>query len=303
MEGWVSVPTPINLSDSTPAAPAGTDLNVKWQADSSIPRNVSAYVTDMVGDSGSGGTQGLVPAPPAGSAAAGKFLKADGTFAVPAGGTSSPLTTKGDIWGYDTTNDRVPVGTDGQVLTAHSAAALGVQWQTPAAGALVQLQQQVLASPAASVSFTVASGSYTDLILTVYAQSSDSGLDADAVWLNLNGDSGTTYAWQLLTSFGGASNPTGAGAGAQKAVLGAISTTGNGFTGSLEITIQYAYFKGRVMIRAKGGYLYNAPFAITDAAAQHNPTGPPAAVASIQLVLGSGSTFVAGSTFTLYART
>lgn len=37
----------------------------------------------VVGDSGSGGTKGLVPAPAAGDAAAGKFLKADGSFAVP----------------------------------------------------------------------------------------------------------------------------------------------------------------------------------------------------------------------------
>jgi hypothetical protein len=44
----------------------------------------------MVGDSGSGGTKGLVPAPGAGDTAAGKFLKADGTFAVPPGtGVSS----------------------------------------------------------------------------------------------------------------------------------------------------------------------------------------------------------------------
>lgn len=39
----------------------------------------------MVGDSGSGGTAGIVPAPGAGDAAAGKFLAADGTFAVPSG--------------------------------------------------------------------------------------------------------------------------------------------------------------------------------------------------------------------------
>lgn len=39
----------------------------------------------MAGDSGSGGTKGLVPAPAAGDAAAGKFLKADGSFAVPSG--------------------------------------------------------------------------------------------------------------------------------------------------------------------------------------------------------------------------
>jgi hypothetical protein len=40
----------------------------------------------MVGDSGSGGTQGAVPAPAAGTAAAGKYLKADGTWSVPSGG-------------------------------------------------------------------------------------------------------------------------------------------------------------------------------------------------------------------------
>jgi hypothetical protein len=45
----------------------------------------TAILDAMVGDSGSGGTKGLVPAPAAGDAAAGKFLKADGTFAVPPG--------------------------------------------------------------------------------------------------------------------------------------------------------------------------------------------------------------------------
>lgn len=46
----------------------------------------TALLSAMVGDSGSGGTKGLVPAPAAGDAAAAKFLKADGTWAVPAGG-------------------------------------------------------------------------------------------------------------------------------------------------------------------------------------------------------------------------
>jgi hypothetical protein len=39
----------------------------------------------MTGDSGSGGAKGAAPAPAAGDAAAGKFLKADGTWTVPAG--------------------------------------------------------------------------------------------------------------------------------------------------------------------------------------------------------------------------
>jgi hypothetical protein len=47
--------------------------------------NLTKAIPAVIGDSGAGGTKGLVPAPGAGDAAAGKFLKADGTFAVPPG--------------------------------------------------------------------------------------------------------------------------------------------------------------------------------------------------------------------------
>jgi len=43
-------------------------------------------------------------------------------------GLASPLTTKGDIWGYSNTNARIPVGADNFVLTADSTQALGVKW-------------------------------------------------------------------------------------------------------------------------------------------------------------------------------
>lgn len=49
----------------------------------------TALLNAVVGDSGSGGTKGLVPAPAAGDAAASKFLKADGTWAVASGGLSN----------------------------------------------------------------------------------------------------------------------------------------------------------------------------------------------------------------------
>ena len=51
-------------------------------------------------------------------------------FNVPGSGVGSPLTTKGDIYGFNTTNARIPVGADGTVLTAASAQPLGIQWQS-----------------------------------------------------------------------------------------------------------------------------------------------------------------------------
>jgi len=45
-----------------------------------------------------------------------------------------PPTTKGDLFGYSTGNARIPVGADGQVLTADSTQSTGVKWATPASG-------------------------------------------------------------------------------------------------------------------------------------------------------------------------
>ena len=49
-------------------------------------------------------------------------------------GGSSPLTTKGDLYTYSTTDARLGVGTDGQILTADSTAATGIKWAAAASG-------------------------------------------------------------------------------------------------------------------------------------------------------------------------
>lgn len=47
------------------------------------------------------------------------------------GGGASPLTTKGDIWGYTSGDARVPVGADGQFLAADSGTGTGLIYKNP----------------------------------------------------------------------------------------------------------------------------------------------------------------------------
>ena len=89
----------------------------------------TALLSAMVGDSGSGGTKGLAPAPAAGDAAAGKFLKADGTWAVPStfAGITADAITGGDSSLGITGKAGVGSGTGGDVVIGggQSAGALG----------------------------------------------------------------------------------------------------------------------------------------------------------------------------------
>lgn len=67
----------------------------------------TALLNALVGDSGAGGTKGLVPAPGAGDAAAGKYLKASGAFAAPPSPAPDVIL-----------EDQKPSGTDGGTFTS-----------------------------------------------------------------------------------------------------------------------------------------------------------------------------------------
>lgn len=111
------------LSDSrTPTAHATSH---KSGGGDSIKLDELAAPTDITTLNASTSQHGLLPKLDGNSA---HVLKGDGTWGAGGGGSTSPLTTKGDIWGYSTTDDRIPVGTNGQVLTADSTQTLGLKW-------------------------------------------------------------------------------------------------------------------------------------------------------------------------------
>lgn len=106
----------------------------------------TALLSTMVGDSGAGGTKGLVPAPAAGDAAAGKYLDADGTWTVPPGG--------GGGGGDALTTDPLS-----QFAATTSAELRGVISDETGTGALVFATSPTLVTPALG---TPSSGTLTN---------------------------------------------------------------------------------------------------------------------------------------------
>jgi hypothetical protein len=86
---------------------------------------------------------------------------------VPAWTTTAdvtPLTTKGDLFTFDTADARLGVGTNGQTLVADSSTATGLKWATPAGGGGKVLQ---VVSTTYSTITTIASTSMTDTGITL----------------------------------------------------------------------------------------------------------------------------------------
>jgi hypothetical protein len=77
-----------------------------------------------------------------------QVLTYSGSAWVAVGG-GSPLTTKGDLYGFSTVDARIPIGANDTVLTADSTQTLGLKWATPTGAAFVGCQATSTATPQA----------------------------------------------------------------------------------------------------------------------------------------------------------
>ena len=104
-------------------------------------------------------------------------------------GAVSPLTTKGDLYTFSTSDARLAVGANNTTLVADSAEATGLKWATPATGGMTLIETLTL-SGASTTSSTIP-GTYKHLQL-VFRQALPA-TDGAYLQLRFNGDSGTKY--------------------------------------------------------------------------------------------------------------
>jgi len=111
-----------NVVDPTSAQDAATknytdsqDAMLRMSMDRARVAAFAFNTPVMIGDSGSGGAKGVVPAPAAGDAAASKFLKADGTWATVSGASGGTVTSVGLTMPSDFTVSSSPVTSSGTI--------------------------------------------------------------------------------------------------------------------------------------------------------------------------------------------
>ena len=168
---------------------------------------------------------------------------------VPAWATTAdqtPLTTKGDLFTFDTADARLGVGANGTVLTADSAEGTGLKWAAPAGGANWTLVNAGGTALTGAATVTVSGITGADKLLVIISAASSASASSE-ICVRINTDTGSnyfrygvlllglgTYSEGLVNKLGGSSDRILIGkmtTSAASVVDGAITITGGNSSG------------------------------------------------------------------------
>jgi len=200
------------------------------------------------------------------------------------------LRLKGDLFGYDGNPARIPVGTDGHVLTADSAQALGVKWAATAGSAMTKIGTATVAG-AAATTLTL-----SGLDLSAYkafhvdVQLDNATASNSNISLYFNADTtATNYDRQVFS----AANTTLAGALANDGIIATLFASET-LTGRMWI-----HNDRDSKPRTEGIFNRNSPASVSLAMCAHAWTSA-TNITGITLSAAVASSLAIGSTFTVY---
>jgi len=107
----------------------------------------------------------------------------------------SPLTTKGDLYTFSTSDARLAVGANGTTLVADSAEATGLKWATPSSGGMFLINTGGTTLTGASITINTIPAIYRDLQLVI--ENFLPATDGAHIKARFNGDTGTRYQDRL----------------------------------------------------------------------------------------------------------
>ncbi len=198
------------------------------------PTGSDLALSDVTTNNATAGRHGFLPKL---SGNAGDVLNGLGAFvaAGAGGGSTSPLTTKGDIWVYGTANARLAVGSNGQALVADSTQPLGLKYAslgTSTAGA--PYTQSFTAQTNIALTHNLALSPVTAYVLACFDGSGVKIQPASETATNLN----TVMVTFAIAQTGSCTVATGGGTGGSPAVG---SLTGFGAAGHVIRSTGSAY--------------------------------------------------------------